>query len=694
MQIDLTRFRDVFLEEAVEHLEALEAGLLRLEREAGDTGLLDQVFRAAHSIKGSAGMFGFTDVARFTHGMETLLDRVRDGRTHATPAVVDLLLRARDVLAQLVDAARREGEAPAEAWTLLAELERAGAPALEGDAWGLFEPLIETAGAAAATWRVSIRPGPEMLRAGADPLLLLRDLAELGTLAQVTLDDSALPDLDALDPERCCLSWHVDLETEASPAAIREVFGFVEDVCAVEIEEARGAGRGARGAPASPDTASLDRSHDDAVPPDARAPRTPHPAPPVERRSGYDRRTGQHIDATSIRVATEKVDDLINLVGELVISQSMVTQLVAGLDAAQHAQLEEAVATLERNVRDLQERVMSIRMLPVGHLFARFPRMVRDTAAALGKQVALELVGEETELDKGVIERLGDPLTHLVRNAVDHGIEDAAARRAACKPEQAVVRLAAFHEGGSVIIEIADDGKGLDAERIRAKAVAQGLVAEDEVLTIEQTHQLIFRAGFSTAEQVSDLSGRGVGLDVVRRNVESLNGTVSITSTPGAGTTFRIKLPLTLAILDGMQLRVGAQVYVLPLLAIVESFRPTPADVKTVLGAGEVVMVRGEALPLHRLHALLGVSGAEMDPTRGLVLVLERDGARVGLLVDELLGQAQVVIKSLESNFRRVEGVTGATIMGDGRVALILDVDGLARLAAATSTSITGQAAA
>jgi two-component system chemotaxis sensor kinase CheA len=333
-------------------------------------------------------------------------------------------------------------------------------------------------------------------------------------------------------------------------------------------------------------------------------------------------------------------------------------------------------------------------MLPVGTLFARFPRMVRDTSAALGKHVALELHGEETELDKGVIERLGDPLTHLVRNAVDHGVEPVEERLAAGKPEQAVVRLSAHHEGGNVVIEVADDGKGLDAERIRAKAVSQGLVGEDEALTLEQTHALIFRPGFSTAAQVSDLSGRGVGMDVVKRNVEALNGTVAICSTPGEGTTFRIKLPLTLAILEGMQLRVGRQVFVLPLLSIVESFRPSPVDVKTVLGEGEVVMVRGEPLPLHRLHEILAVRGAEADATRGLVMVIEHEGRRVGLLVDELLGQAQVVIKSLESNFRRVEGITGATIMGDGRVALILDVDGLVHLATSTPPAITAQAAA
>ncbi|HVV83800.1 MAG TPA: chemotaxis protein CheA, partial [Kofleriaceae bacterium] len=383
--------------------------------------------------------------------------------------------------------------------------------------------------------------------------------------------------------------------------------------------------------------------------------------------------------AASIRVATDKVDRLMNLVGELVINQSMVAQLVHGFAPDKLARLQEAVAEMERNTRELQERVMAIRMVPIASVFSRVPRLVHDLAGRLGKLADVQLVGEETELDKGVVEHLADPLTHLVRNALDHGIESVEERRAAGKPERGLVRVAAYHRGGNVVIEVSDDGRGLDLDRIRARAIERGLLDPAQELTDPELADLVFAPGFSTATEVSDVSGRGVGMDVVRRNVASLNGSVSLERRPGGGTSCRIALPLTLAILDGLCLKAGEQVYVLPLTAIVESLRPRAGQLRNVFGRGEMVLVRDEVIPLVRLHALFGLAGCVTDATAGLVILVEDHGHKVGLLVDDITGQAQVVLKSLESHYHRVEGLMGATILGDGQVALILDVQLLVR---------------
>lgn len=385
-------------------------------------------------------------------------------------------------------------------------------------------------------------------------------------------------------------------------------------------------------------------------------------------------------DASTIRVSTEKVDKLINLVGEMVITQSIINQTVAAVGSERAALLEGAVEQMERNLRELQERVMAVRMLPVGTVFKRFPRVVRDLAKECGKAVTLQIKGEETELDKTVIERISDPMTHLIRNAVDHGIEPPDRRLAQGKPVEGRIQLNAFHQGGSIFIEVADDGRGLDRSKILKKAVEQGLIGGDESLSDDQVYRLIFRPGFSTAERITDVSGRGVGMDVVVRNIEGLGGSIAITTEVGRGTRFTIKLPLTLAIMDGLSIRVGDEVYIIPLLSITESIRPKAADLGSVVGRGEVVSVRGRALPIIRLYEQFGVIPLVTDPTQGLLVIVEQEGRRVALLVDELLGQNQVVIKSLETNYHKVPGLSGATIMGDGQVAMILDVPGLIRV--------------
>jgi two-component system, chemotaxis family, sensor kinase CheA len=485
-----------------------------------------------------------------------------------------------------------------------------------------------------------------------DPLLVVRDLASLGQVLECRLDTSGLPRLAEMDPNVCYLAWEMKLDTDGGEGRIRDAFAFVEDGAEIAIES-------------------------EPVPPaallESNAPLAPV-AEPVQHHAVPR-------EISTVRVATDKVDKLVDLVGELVIAQSVAGQILNHFEANRLQELREAFTALERNTRELQERVMAVRMQPVGGVFSRFPRVVRDLAAANGKLMALEVTGEETELDKSVIERLADPITHLVRNSADHGIELPEERRLAGKPDQGTIRLQAYHEGGNVVVEVSDDGRGLDTARIRAKALERGLIAQAETLSDEEAQSLIFRPGFSTAEKVTDLSGRGVGMDVVRRNVESLNGSIGVRSVPGKGASFRIRLPLTLAILDGLLLRIGAPTFVLPLVAIVESIRPRRGDLRLLAGGGEVVTVRGEALPLVRLHQLFGVEDAVRDPAAAAVVIVEHENRRLALLVDELLGQQQVVVKSLEAHFRKVDGAMGATILGDGRVALILDVSGIVGLA-------------
>jgi two-component system chemotaxis sensor kinase CheA len=576
-----------------------------------------------------------------------------------------------------------------------------------------------------------------------NPAGILDGLRELGEMIRVDGDPASLPPLAEMDPGRVYVAFTCWLMSRAPRAEIETCFEFADEPGAVSIDDlpmddaveaavvpcldqagsdrpgpsaisggpemapcldiasADRPGRSAisGGPEMAPclDIASADRPGRSAISggpemapalPQARTAEAGseagRPAPAAERRQA-DRRQGDRrqgdAEIQSIRVATDKVDRLVNLVGELIITQSMIAQTLDNFDPQSLPRLREAVAQMDRHSRDLQERVMAVRMLPIKTVFGRFSRVVRDLAQSLGKRVQFETEGEETELDKTVIERISDPLTHLVRNAVDHGIESPADRVARGKPEAGHLTLAAYQQGGNIFIEIREDGQGLDRDRILAKALELGLVTPGESLTDEQIHALIFRPGFSTAREVTGVSGRGVGMDVVRRNVEALGGAIAIHSVRGQGTTFRIKLPLTLAILEGQLLRVGREVYVLPLVSITESVRPTRDMIAPVLSRAEAFIMRGEVLPLLRLHRVFQVPGAEEEPTRGLTVVVETDGRRAALLVDELLGQQQVVIKSLEVNFEKIDGVSGATILGDGRVALILDVPGLVGLA-------------
>jgi two-component system chemotaxis sensor kinase CheA len=684
--IDVSQFQQVFLDEAAEHLASFEGLLLGLDLAAPELEQLNAIFRAAHSIKGGAATFGLTDVAEFTHVLEALLDRVRKGELRPTRSMVDALLAGADLLRALL-ATRRDGPAVERAELhavqarIQAQGEGGGGPAVQAKPSPAAVPVRRVIALRAA-----------LQREHADNLLAaLRALGQVEVLEQ--------PRRRAARP-----LWRIAHTSATSMQDLQELLQFVVEPDAVDIREepaaadlpaaAGDSGFGffddAPGAPpAAPSQEDLGYGFFEpavtveaaAAPLESAVQHSSGATSAVHEQASVQRREAANSESSSIRVSVEKVDQLINLVGELVITQSMLAQTALGNDAVLSSEMAEGLSQLERNTRDLQEAVMSIRMLPIAFVFSRFPRMVHDLASRLGKRVQLRTLGEGTELDRGVIEKIADPLTHLVRNSLDHGIEAPDVRVARGKPAQGTLTLRAFHQGGSIVVEVSDDGGGLDRARILAKARERGMPVGD-ALSDQEVWQLVFEPGFSTAQNVTDVSGRGVGMDVVRRNVQAAGGRVELHSDPGAGTTVTIRLPLTLAILDGMSVRVGDERYILPLGAVMESLQPAPQDVRTVTGTGRVLPVRGRHLPVLALADVFGVPGPRRPPHETVVVIVEAGAGQIALQVDELLGQHQVVIKSLESNYRRVPHVSGATIMGDGRVALILDVAALVRSAA------------
>jgi two-component system chemotaxis sensor kinase CheA len=693
----------IFFAECEESLAAAEAGLAACKAGTQDDDTVNAVFRAVHSIKGGAGAFGYVALQAFTHIFETLLSDVREGTVPLSDTLNDLLLRALDTLSDHVSAARGLGEVPDDVG-LLAELTAAQAanagaapaPAPEpapapvaaapvaaddeddGDPFDLDAMLDDITGAMepsapvptpAPAWLLKVRPHAGAMRNGGEPLLLLRELAALGARC-IECDCGNVPPLDALDTGTGYLGWTFALDADVSEGAARDIFEFVGDDCglAVGSDAAMPAVRhapppalaAACAAPAASAPAATNAAASAAQPGAAPVPAAAPPAPPA---------LGQ-----SIRIELGKLDKLIDAVGELVIAQAMMAQRLAGDGLA----VKEELTVLEGLTRDIQESAMSIRAQPIGSVFSRVPRILRELTTSTGKHVRLEVSGESTELDKTVIERLGEPLTHLIRNAVDHGIESAEARIAAGKPAEGTLTLSAEHRSGRILIRIADDGAGINRERVFAKAVEKGLIAPDAQLSKEEIDHLIFAPGFSTAAQVTNVSGRGVGMDVVRQNVKELGGRITIDSEPGAGTTFTLTLPLTLAISDGMVVNVGDQTLVVPLANVVESLRPTQAEVQGLGAHRAMINVRGKFIPVLPLHAAVGAQGAIEQAHEGVLIVVETEGAgRAALLVDAICDQRQVVIKSLDTHYRSVEGVSGATILGDGMVALIVDVDSL-----------------
>lgn len=700
MSIDLSEFHDVFFEECVEGLEVMESGLLSLDHGA-DTEEINAIFRAAHSIKGGSAAFGFTDISGFTHVMETLLDEMRDGRRAVSRDAVDLLLKSVDCLREMVNAARNQVESDKErAAAVQKELKEL--LALDGSAQSSSRadaqkmPAAPSDGNGLSGWRIRFRPHAEMLQTGNDPVRILRELEALGEYS-VQVDLSGIPSYESLDPERCHLAWELTVKGGIDKAKIDELFEWVADDSELMItplgeadatdSDAEPAGEPIAALPAAAAThddarfassPAADEAPSDPASGKDKSAEEPTCTPGAQRAAPKD---GRH-DSGSIRVGIGKVDELINLVGELVITQSMLNQVGAALDTVAFEKLEtlrDGLTQLERNTRDLQKSVLQIRMLPISFCFSRFPRLVRDLGNKMGKKVELKLTGEQTEVDKTVLEKIGDPLVHLVRNSLDHGLEKPEVRKSAGKPETGVLELRAYHEGGDIIIKVIDDGAGLHKERILGKAMEKGLVSENEELSDERIHNLIFLPGFSTAEQISDVSGRGVGMDVVRRNIRDLGGNVSIQSNAGSGSTVTIRLPLTLAILDGQLITVGKETYVISLVSIVESIQIKPEHLSTITGQTELYKLRHEYIPIIRLNELFEMETGISNLQEGLLVIVEAEEQRVGLFVDDLQGQQQVVIKSLDTNFRQIQGVSGATILGNGTVALILDVPGLIR---------------
>ncbi|MBC7735222.1 MAG: chemotaxis protein CheW [Bacteriovorax sp.] len=696
--IDLSQFYQVFFEEAGENLDRMEAQLLEVDLEAADDEELNSIFRCAHSVKGGAATFGFADVAELTHQMETLLDKLRRHELAPTTPMVDVLLQAGDALrSQLarhqgsggsvidttdllvaIRAMCEGGAAPVRVARTIAESMKP-APAARPAA-----PMATAFAAAGHEAReLELRVGPLKDTKQADDLIaLFKEITDLGLIEPIdggqasdgmrrfkvvtTATDSDLIDL---------FTFHVARE-QVQLLPITAGYGFhagAPGAPAQEEEMAAEAGYGFfEGAPGAPGDNAAEAA------PDSHASAAGVAAAATAPRAARPEKAAAALESTTLRVSVEKVDQLINLVGELVITQAMLAQNSKQIDTALYQQLVAGLADLDRNTRDLQESVMSIRMIPMSTVFSRFPRMLRDLATKLGKKVEFVTKGEATELDKGLVEKITDPLTHLVRNSCDHGIELPAERLAKGKPEHGTITLAASHQGGSILIEVRDDGKGLSREKLIAKAREGGIDAPDS-MTDADVWSLIFAPGFSTAEVVTDVSGRGVGMDVVKKNITALGGTVEIDSAEGYGMSVKVRLPLTLAIMDGMSVGVGDEVYILPLMSVIESFQVTPGLVKTIGGSGHVIEVRDEYMPVLDLEQVFQVPRFDFENAGGIIVVAEAEGGRVALRVDSLLGQQQIVVKNLEANYRRVDDISGATIMGDGRVALILDVGGLVR---------------
>lgn len=774
MAIDMSQFYQVFFEESAEHLAAMEGLLLDLDVDNPDSEQLNAIFRAAHSIKGSAGTFGFTDLAETTHILENLLDRIRKQELGLRPEMVDAFLECGDLLRDMLEGHQGRGKVDQRAVEAICARLRQ----LSTDQAQQVASASSQGGAAAEnvfpaavgpTRVFDIQFVPTEVSAGgegvANLLEELRSLGQLTILSQPEVEASKVgywqlrlvteAGLDAFADQIDFIAengaWRVvedkaantdgaaafgffdespgvpdedrgygffapvvDSESGAEQSPQDEGYGFFEPLPATvevvplpadadgdgygffaplpavsepsTVEEGDGFGFFAPlPAPAAAQVTEAPKTQVSASPALPVSTKIAAEAPAPETRAGRTAKAAGAAATTdsSIRVSIEKVDQLINLVGELVITQAMLLQTATQMQEAVPERLSNGLAQLERNTRDLQESVMSIRMMPISFVFSRFPRVVRDLSGKLGKQVELKTSGETTELDKGLIERIADPLTHLIRNSLDHGIELPEMRVAAGKSPVGTITLKAYHQGGNIVIEVGDDGAGLPRNKILAKARERGLPVSDQ-MTDQEVFNLIFEAGFSTADQVTDVSGRGVGMDVVRRNIQSMGGRVEIESMLGVGTRMTVRLPLTLAILDGMSIAVGNQTYILPLSYVMESFQPQVGDIKTLSNQARVIQVRGEYLPVVVLHELFNLKPNSSDFTQGIMVVIDADGIKAALFVDALVGQHQVVIKSLEANYRRVQGISGATIMGDGHVALILDVSAIAGMAKTT----------
>jgi two-component system chemotaxis sensor kinase CheA len=710
----LDQLKGTFFDECSEALQQIELGLSDLREGAASDDTINAVFRSVHSVKGGAGIFGFDDLVKFAHVLETVLDAMRSGKLASSQDIVDTLLQANDVLSDLIGMSRSGEAIPAEYGSeCRASLERILQANMSGEEWGdggsaapadfdgldfmpvradQFDTVDEQP--AEQEYRIVVRPKADLLKKANEPLYILRELRKLGTL-ELNAETDRLPLLTDMEPDRPYLGWTGTLRTTAPVAQIHEVFEFVLDDCDLEIEAVQVASA-AWPSETVADTSAADMTEaaaSDSTGPVAPMPETTASSPPLAPtleaetpEAGPQPRStpskASAAGATTTRVELEKIDRMVNMVGELVIAQAMLGQVVHTLPEDISGRLVQVLEEVVHHTRELKDSVMSMRAQQVSAVFQRMPRLVRELAAKTGKKARLEMVGENTEVDRSIIERLGDPLTHIIRNAVDHGIEKPEVRAAAGKPEEGTVRLAAEHRGGRIVIEVSDDGAGINPERVLKKARDRGLVSSDASLTEDEIDNLVFLPGFSTAGSVSDISGRGVGMDVVRRNIQDLGGRISVKSERGRGMTIQLALPLTLAVMDGMVIRVRRETYVMPMSSIVECLRPPASDIHSLLGTSGMLQLRGNLVPLVHLSQLLDIAGTNTASDERVVIISDAgDGARFGIVVDELCGHQQVVVKSIEESYGSVPGIAGATILGNGRVAFILDIEKLSDLA-------------
>jgi two-component system chemotaxis sensor kinase CheA len=650
------RFKATYFEECEDRMAEAEQGLSAMLDGDHSSETVNLVFRSIHSVKGGAGAFGFDAIVNFAHDFETTLDFVREGKLTPNREMCDLFLSANDIVAEMIEHEKSGQTIDPEMGKDVRERLQSLIGIKSSDK-KTSEETKETHRGGMATWAITFRPDKNILKTGNDPIFIIRALKELGELT-VTLEDEALPTLENNDCESCYLSWRLILKTEASEEDIKETFDFVEDLCELDIQK--------QSVPLNNES-------------EKRAPASPEDVlQNLNRKEDRDAVENAVIGSQSIRVDLQRIDHLVNLVGEMVISQSMLQERVRWLPQEAANSIENDVESLSRHMRDLQDSVMSVRAQQIKSVFTRIPRIIREVSRACGKDVRLTTFGEDTEVDKTVLENLIDPLTHMIRNSVDHGIEKPEVREAAGKKPYGTIQLSARHKSGRILIEVQDDGAGINREVVLKKAIDQGLVDADANLSDNEIDNLIFRAGFSTAQSVSEVSGRGVGMDVVRKNITNLGGRISIHSIPGQGCTMTLSLPLTLAVMDGMVVSSGSQRFVLPTVNIIESFQPSKGQVELLANEVSVIKARGEYVRILPLYSLFHIDDSIIDPEEALIILAETDeGDRIAVMVDDVLGQQQVVIKSLETNFNAVAGIAAATILGNGDVALILDIPGL-----------------
>lgn len=691
---------EVFLNECTEIIGNLESDLVTLEEKNDDQDIINRIFRYFHTLKGSSGIAGFTVIYEFTHNLESLFDKVRSGEIMVNRDIIDILLDSIDYIKDELfrDSDSSESEAVRKNLTDRINVFLGGSEMKEEEPEDFLKAVgaYKSVGSNERYFRIVAVFKEDIFSNGIDPLMVIEDLAGLGKVVSLTVDKKRIPDFEKLDPEKCYMSWDIVLKTQFDEMKVRDVFLFVYDDNEIDIENITDRYTMPKDHPyvAEKKLGEIlvekgilnDRELDDLVRMqsdknyklgDIIVQKGLASPKQVDEALNEQDRIKKKIEISTVRVDSTKLDNLMNLLGEIVIGQASLHRVADEIDEEKAFRLKNSLYSLDRVTREFQEQIMSIRMVPIGPTFEQFKRFVRDAALNMGKEIKLHIEGGDTELDKTVIEKIGDPLKHMIRNAIDHGIEKSDERRKKGKPAHGTINLKAYHQEGNVFIDVIDDGKGFDLEKVKRKAVSLGIIQPDEEITKEKLVTIVFSPGFSTAELTSDLSGRGVGMDVVKTNIEELRGSVEVKTKEGEGTLIRIKLPLTLAIIEGMLVRVGRSVLIIPLLSVIETIQVKRDDYKTVEGKGEVILVRGEYISLIRLNELFGIEANFTNPWEALIVIVESDGERIGIMIDDLIGQQQIVIKSLDNYITTSRSISGASILGDGRVALIIDIHGM-----------------